>query len=376
MNSIDTHIPPKIVKENQTRLIELMARDGFDAVVVFHPSNMLALVGTPHASSDRLTCAVVTRAAGVHVICPAFEHPGLTAAEPHATIHTWLEHEDPYRVLADRLGDAGLAGGRVGVDGRTWLAAWRRFCDVLDPAHLCDGEALLREVRLIKTPGVQDALRRAHDRGERVFLELGRLIEPGISELDLARRVAAVFADQGLAVHPYIQSGPNGAVPHHETGQRKLQPGDTIVVDSVTLTDGFHNDLTRTFAIGDPGPKAREAYRTVRAAQQAAIDAARPGLTCAQLDAAAREVIEQAGFGEFFVHRLGHGIGIEVHEPPYLVGGNEEPLRPGMCVTVEPGIYVPGAFGIRIEDEILITDTGCERIAGQLPTDVSDAFAG
>ena len=207
-----------------------------------------------------------------------------------------------------------------------------------------------------------------------MFFKLREMIQPGVSELELYRELHAHYAKEGLAVDPLIQSGPNGSVPHNPPGQRRLQEGDNLVVDSVIVVDGFTNDLTRTYALGEPSPRAKQAYQAVRRAQAAAIEAARPGVACGELDRIARAIITEAGFGEFFTHRLGHGMGIEGHEPPYLVGGNAERLRPGMCMSVEPGTYVPGEFGVRIEDDILITEDGCEVIHGELATDVTDAF--
>jgi Xaa-Pro aminopeptidase len=200
------------------------------------------------------------------------------------------------------------------------------------------------------------------------------MLRPGVSEIELYRQLRERFATEGIDINPLIQSGPNGSVPHNPTSERLLQQGDNVVVDSVIQVNGFHNDLTRTFALGEPSPRAKEAYRAVRQAQADAIEAARPGVECRQLDRIAREVITAAGFGEFFTHRLGHGMGLECHEPPYLDGGNAETLQPGMCMTVEPGVYVPGEFGVRIEDDILITTDGCEVIKGELKTDVTDAF--
>ena len=233
---------------------------------------------------------------------------------------------------------------------------------------------MIREVRICKSELEQNALRGAHRRGERAFLEMKSIIRGGASEIELQRELAEKLAPEGISITPMVQSGPNGAIPHNPTGDRKLQEGDTVVMDSVTPFDGYFNDITRTYAIGEPSDRAKKAYRTVRRAQQAAIDAAKPGVECQQLDKIARGIITDAGFGEFFTHRLGHGLGIEVHEPPFLVGGNTEKLRAGMCVTMEPGIYVPGEFGIRIEDDVLITETGCEVISGELTTDVTDAF--
>jgi Xaa-Pro dipeptidase len=367
-------IPEHIVREHVARLAELMRPGDLAAVLVFHPSNMLAFAGTPHSSSDRLTCAAVTREGEVHVVCPAFERPAVSGAESIATIHTWEEHEDPYRCFADALKQAGVRSGKLGADGRVWLDAWYRFTEVCDPLHLQSAEHLIRDVRICKSPAERELLRAAHRKGERVFLALQKMIRPGVSEIELQQELAQRFEPEGITLDPLIQSGPNASVPHNPTGERTLHDGDAIVVDSVITVNAYNNDLTRTFALGEPTKRTKDAYKVVRRAQAAAIEAARPGVECGEMDRIAREIISEAGFGEYFLHRLGHGMGIEGHEPPYLVGGNTEKLRPGMCMSVEPGIYVPNEFGIRIEDDILITETGCEVIRGELPTDVTDAF--
>jgi Xaa-Pro dipeptidase len=374
MTPTGASIPAVIVRENVARLQNLMKPDGFAAVIVFDSSNMLAFTGTPHAAWDRLTCAAVTRAGDVHLVCPAFERPAVSGAEDIATIHTWEEHEDAFQCFARALQQAGVRSGKLGLDGRTWLRASQAFEKVCTGLTLESAEHLIREVRIIKSPAAQELLRAAHRRGEQVFFAMRDMIRPGVSEIELHRQLQARFRPEGLELDPMIQSGPNGAVPHNPTGARLLQEGDNLVVDSVITADGFNNDLTRTFAIGEPGSRAKLAYKAVRSAQAAAIEAARPGVQCRELDGIARRIIAEAGFGEFFTHRLGHGMGIECHEPPYLDGGNTETLRPGMCMTVEPGVYVPGEFGVRIEDDILITERGCEVIEGDLPTDMTDAF--
>lgn len=374
MSPVGKNVPEAIVRENIARLLDLMKQDDLAAVIVFDASNMLAFTGTPHASSDRLTCGVVTREGAVQVICPAFERPSVRGAESIASVHTWQEHENAYHCFAEALKRAGVRSGKLGVDGRIWLSAWQAFGEVCEGFELLSAERLIREVRIIKSPAAQELLRAAHRRGEQLFFAVGEMIRTGISEIELQGQLQARFAKEGLAVDPMIQSGPNGAVPHNPTGQRRLQESDNLVVDSVITADGFNNDLTRTFAVGEPSRRAKRAYQAVRTAQAAAIAEARPGVECRELDQLARKIITEAGFGEFFTHRLGHGIGIECHEPPYLDGGNAEALRPGVCVTVEPGVYVPGAFGVRIEDEILITEGGCEVIRGELATDVTDAF--
>lgn len=375
MSAMGCDIPDNIVREHAARLQELMRADDLSAVLLFHSSNMLAFAGTPHASSDRITCGAVTRAGQIIVVCPAFERPALERSRVITSLHTWEEHQDPYRCFADALAQAGVRSGTIGVDGRIWLAALAKFEHALDGVAIRPAEALLREVRMCKSAAEQDILRVAHRKGEQVFAALrDGLLRPAVRECDLMDTLSERFEPEGIAVEPLIQSGPNAAIPHNPTGQRLLHDGDTVVVDSVIRWQGYHSDITRTFAIGRPATKARRAYKVVRAAQAAAMEAARPGVPCRELDAIARRVITDAGFGPYFTHRLGHGMGLEGHEPPYLSGAETETLRPGMCCTVEPGIYVPGEFGIRIEDPILITADGCEVIAGNLPTDVTDAF--
>ena len=375
MIGVAQSIPEAIVREHIAKLCGQMRERDIAATIVFDASNMLAFTGTPHMSWDRLTCGVVTREGDVRVVCPAFERPGVCGADKIASIHTWQEHQNPYDIFASAMRVAGISCGAVGVDGRIWLSAWHRFADACgDKIKLQSAEEMIREVRICKSPLEQDALRGAHRRGERAFLAMKSIIRGGASEIELQRELAEKLAPEGITITPMVQSGPNGAIPHNPTGDRKLQQGDTVVMDSVTPFDGYFNDITRTYAVGEPSDRAKKAYRAVREAQQAAIDAAKPGVECQQLDKIARGIITEAGFGEFFTHRLGHGLGIEVHEPPFLVGGNSEKLRAGMCVTIEPGVYVPGEFGIRIEDDILITDNGCEVIRGELTTDVTDAF--
>ena len=368
-------IPAEIVREHVAHLRELMRGEDLAAVLLFNRANMLAFAGTPHVSTDRVTCGAVTRDGAVVVVCPAFERPMVSGAEAFATVSTWEEHEDPYRCFAEALAAAGVKSGKLGVDGRIWLEYLHGFAEALPGMTTQSAEQLLRAVRICKTPAEQACLRAAHRKGEQVFLALrDGLMRAGVREVNLCDEVTARFAPAGVHAVPLIQSGPNGAIPHNPTGTRALQDGDTVVVDSVIRWQGYHNDITRTFALGRPSADARRAYRVVREAQAAAIEAARPGVPCRRLDEIARQIITDAGFGKYFTHRLGHGMGLEGHEPPYLSGRETEVLRVGHCVTVEPGVYVPGEFGIRIEDDILITADGCEVIRGELATDVSAAF--
>ncbi len=374
MKTIGNQIPAEIVREHVARLVDQMRQADLAAVLVFDSSNMLAFCGTSHAAWDRLTCGWITREGEVHVLCPAFERPAVRGAEELARVHTWREEEDAFARFGDLLRAARLGRGRIGVDGRTWISARRAFEHAADTATFVDGEPLLREVRILKAPGEQQLMRAAHLSGERLFWHARTLLREGIREAEACATLRAQMASEGVDADPMVQSGPNASVPHNPTGQRIIAAADAVVIDSVIIRDGYMNDLTRTYALADPGPRVRSAYRAVRDAHDAAIAAARAGVECRALDRLARNVIQQAGFGEYFTHRLGHGIGIECHEPPYLNGANTERLRAGMCTTIEPGIYVPGEFGIRIEDVIIIQEGGCEVIRGTLPTDVSAVF--
>jgi Xaa-Pro dipeptidase len=367
-------IPEPVVREHIARLAALMQANDVAATVIFHPANLLAFVGTDHGPTDRLSCALITNEGHVLHVCPFFEQPAIAAQTSLPEIITWTETQNPYQVLADAAAGHGIRSGALAVDGRMWLSAYDAIESAFSSFQLIDGEPLLREVRICKTPFEIELMRLAHRRGERVFEFLKTQIIAGKTEREIRDTAGEHFLAEGFAVAPYVQTGPMAAIPHHSSDNTPLEIGHTVVVDSVTTTARYFNDLTRTYAIGEPPQRAKQAYAAVRAAQQAAIQAARPGATCGSVDAAARQVIEDAGFGEYFIHRLGHGLGLEVHEPPYFVGGNDEVLRTGMVLTVEPGIYVPGEFGIRIEDDITITEDACEVIAGDLATDVTTAF--
>ena len=186
----------------------------------------------------------------------------------------------------------------------------------------------------------------------------------GRRETDVAADLAGLLRRFGHEQVDFtvVGSGPNGANPHHEAGSRVIQRGDAVVLDFGGLMDGYGSDTTRTVCVGEPTPQIREVHDVVREAQQAAFEAVRPGVSCQEIDRVARAVITRAGFGEQFIHRTGHGIGVTTHEPPYMVEGEEQPLVPGMCFSIEPGIYLAGRFGVRIEDIVAVTAEGGQRL--------------
>jgi Xaa-Pro aminopeptidase len=228
-----------------------------------------------------------------------------------------------------------------------------------------NAEVVLRELREVKSQGEIDLLKRSAqtaDRATRAALDACRA---GVAESDVAAVAAAEFRAAGAddVLFTIVASGPNGASPHHHTGKRILEDGDVVVIDIGGRLDGYCSDITRVAFVGEPAPESVEVCKVVEAAVEAAMAAARPGAMAGDVDRAARSVIESAGYGAYFVHRTGHGLGISVHEPPWIMGGSEDVLRPGMVFSIEPGIYLPGRFGVRLEEIVFTTADGCERLS-------------
>lgn len=226
------------------------------------------------------------------------------------------------------------------------------------------GEAMTT-LREIKTPQEIEAMERAGALIDSVFEEVVTGLKAGISELDVSDSVLAAIKARGSrpSFPPLICFGENTALPHHHTGDRKLREGDMVIIDIGCTFDGYASDITRTVSFGEPSDEAaKQVYHIVSEAHWAARNAARPALPAEQVDAAARAVITDAGYGPNFVHRTGHGIGLSVHEPPNMVQGNTAPLRPGMCFSVEPGIYLDGRFGVRIENIVTVTEEGVRSV--------------
>jgi Xaa-Pro aminopeptidase len=376
--TITTDRPPissELVAQHVEQAAAQLAHLNADGLLVFRKTNILAFCGVPLEPTDRLVCGLINRDGQVALVVPAFE-AGMAATLPAGSeLVTWQEHQDPYQAAAHAARRLGIDSGRIILDNFTWLSAQQRLAAVLPQATLAIDTDLIETIRMVKTPEEVAAVRAACEDTGKIYPLVAKRLRPGISEVDLQVEVVGPLEKAGLT--PFgdlIQGGESASVPHQPTGTRRFRNGDVVIVDFVCARDGYLGDMTRTFAVDGVTEEIKRAYRAVRDAQAAAIDAIRPGVTCESVDAAARAVIERAGLGAFFVHRLGHGIGLDVHEPPYFVQGNSQPLRPGMCITVEPGVYLPGRFGIRIEDVIAVTPSGCDVLTADVPKEFSTAF--
>ena len=321
------------------------------------------LTGYAALPLERLTCLVVPASGPVTLVVPKLERAAAEASGVGAavTIVDWPETVDPVALVAGLLPVART----VALDNRMWAEKVLRFRAAMPAAEQVLAGHVLSDLRQRKSADEVAALRVAGAAIDRVHARVPELLRPGRTEREVGRDIADAIVAEGHARVDFVivASGPNGASPHHETSDRVIEAGDTVVVDIGGTTEaGYCSDETRTYAVGEPPAEYAEAYSALLAAQVAACEYARPGVTAESVDAAARTILDEAGLGEYFVHRTGHGIGLESHEEPYIVAGNTTVLEPGMAFSIEPGFYIPGRYGARIEDIVVMTPEGAERL--------------
>jgi Xaa-Pro aminopeptidase len=346
------------------RAAKAAAEAGLDALLVTPGPDLRYLTGYDAKPLERLTCLIVRAQGDPVLVVPFLERPAAEAAGVTGiglSLADWQETDDPIALVASLLPPTLR---RYGLDDHMWAEKVLRFRDGL-PGEQALAGSVLRELRIRKTADEVAALRRAGEAIDRVHARMAEWLRPGRTEREVGRDIADAIVAEGhvRADFVIVGSGPNGASPHHDLSDRVIQPGDAVVVDiGGTTPDGYCSDETRTYAVGEPDPEFRRYYEVLLRAQIAACEAVRPGVTAQDVDRAARAVIADAGYGEYFVHRTGHGIGLEGHEHPYIVEGNTEPLAEGMAFSIEPGIYLPGRHGARIEDIVVCTAAGGERL--------------
>jgi Xaa-Pro aminopeptidase len=342
---------------------------GVDAVLVTPGADLRYLVGYHAIPLERLTCLVVPASGDPALVVPRLERAAAEAsgAADVVPVVSHEETDDAFALTAGLLRDA-LGAEPVTVALTNSMPALHvlRLRDAMPVARQVLAGPVLGRLRLRKAADEVDALRRAGQAIDRVHARMGEWLRPGRTEADVGRDIAEAIVAEGHRTVNFVivGSGPNGASPHHDTSDRVIEPGDPVVVDiGGTMPDGYCSDCTRVYvAGGDPDPDFAKYYTVLLDAQRRACEAVRPGVTAQSVDAAARDVIAEAGYGELFIHRTGHGIGLEEHEDPYIVVGNDTVLEPGMCFSIEPGIYLPGRHGARIEDIVVVTEDGGERL--------------
>jgi Xaa-Pro aminopeptidase len=348
------------------RAREQLSERGVDALLLGPSADLLYLTGYKAPLLERLTMLVLPAKGEPRLVVPRLEAPLARGhlGDLEVEVAAWDETDDPVELVRATLRDAAAADGRLGVGDQLWSTFLLRLQAALPEADFTVASNVTRALRMVKDAAEVEALAAAAAAIDQVVDGLAGLRWAGRSEQDVAREIDHAIRASGHDETTFVivGSGPNGASPHHAAGPRVIRPGDAVVIDIGGRRAGYCSDTTRTLVVGEPPPGFAELYQVLQAAQEAGCRAVAPGVPAAVVDAACRDLIAEAGYGAQFVHRTGHGIGLEEHEDPYVVDGNDEPLVAGMAFSVEPGIYLEGRHGARIEDIVVCTDDGARRL--------------
>ncbi|MFE0316514.1 aminopeptidase P family protein [Streptomyces albogriseolus] len=350
-------------KARMDRAARQAADAGLAGLLVAPGPDLVWLTGyAPPAVTERLTLLVLAAGREPVLVVPTLEAPDAEKATgaPALALRDWTDGKDPYALTAALLD----AQGRFGVSDNAWALHLLGLQKTLPGTSYVSLTEALPMLRAVKDAAELERLAAAGAAADAAFEEIRNVRFSGRRESEVAADLAALLRRFGHSQVDFtiVASGPNGANPHHEAGDRRIERGDMVVLDFGGLRDGYGSDTSRTVHVGEPTEEERRVHDLVREAQEAGFRAVRPGAACQDVDRAARAVIADAGYGEYFIHRTGHGIGVTTHEPPYMIEGEEQPLVPGMCFSVEPGVYLPGRFGVRIEDIVTVTEDGGRRL--------------
>jgi Xaa-Pro dipeptidase len=363
-------------RQRLAALQHLQAANNVACVALIPGASLRYFTGLGNHLSERPLVAFLPVEGTLRLVLPELEAAAARARLPEdSQLVTYRDEEGHEHVFHQVAEELGLDGKAIGVEYLSMrMLEMRRIERAANGCHFVATEPWMPKLRMNKDETELSDMRRAVEIAERAMQRLlkERAIQPGRTELEVASELRVAMlreGSQGDAFAPIVVSGPNSAMPHASPTNRMLAHGDLVTIDWGAVYDGYRSDITRTFVLGAPSPEMARMQEAVLAANQAGRMAIRPSRPAQEIDRAARRAITQAGYGEFFVHRTGHGLGLETHEPPYLVEGNLELLEAGMTFTVEPGVYVPGLGGIRIEDDVVVTQQGAETLTS-LPRDL------
>lgn len=360
-------VPPPFTANDYASRIARTIRHAMDAglagVLIAPGPDLVWLTGyEPTALTERLTLLILSAQLRPTLLVPTLERADAEAVAEATGVEIvdWGDDADPYRVAGAIL----PPGHAFGVSDSTWSSHLLGLQKALPGTRYHSLSDCLPMLRAVKDNAELYRLTAAGAAADATYNEVVRTPFAGRREDEVAADLAWLLRRFGHERVDFtiVGSGPNGADPHHEAGDRVIGRGDAVVLDFGGLMHGYGSDTTRTVAIGEPSQEIQHVHDVVRTAQQKAFEAVRPGVACEDVDRVARDVITEAGYGEWFIHRTGHGIGVSTHEPPYLVAGAAARLEPGMCFSIEPGVYLPGRFGVRIEDIVTVTGHGARRL--------------
>ncbi len=358
-------LPPGEYERRLEKARKLMGEHGLEALFVEGGSSLEYFAGFSWGRSERMFAMVVPRQGAPVFVSPAFEEGRAREriSPSDAEVRVWQEHESPYRLVAQALADRKIRAGKIAVEPTTRLFLVSGLRQAAPGCEFVDGRAVSDGCRMVKSQAEIALMRRANEITKKAYAAALAGLKEGMTPKDLGRRVSDAHSRMGTQGGALVLFGAASAYPHGTKEESVLREGDVVLVDGGCKVRGYSSDVTRTMVFGTPTAKQKEVWNIVREAQEAALTAAKPGVECQELDRVARRIIEKAGYGpgyRFLTHRLGHGIGLDGHESPYLVEGNALKLEPGMSFSDEPGIYIVGEFGIRHEDIMVITEQGAE----------------
>jgi Xaa-Pro aminopeptidase len=349
--------------ERLTRVQEAVRKAGIDVLLLTPGPDLRYVTGYDAKQLERLTCLALPADGDPFLVVPALELKAAQASPAgrlNLDMIAWGETTDPFGIIHDKLNNPQL----VALSDRMWALHVLQFAKALPGASQRLASDVLSPLRIRKTPAEVAALREAGEAIDRVHANVPNWLKAGQTERQVGAKIAeAIFAEGHVSADfVIVGSGPNAASPHHEVSDRTIQAGDVVVVDiGGTMPSGYCSDCTRTYAVGSAPADFTTYYEVLKRAQEEATKTVRPGVTAEDIDSTARQIIADAGYGDWFIHRTGHGIGLETHEDPYIVEGNTTRLEDGMAFSIEPGIY-PGPHGARIEDIVVCTETGYQRM--------------
>jgi Xaa-Pro dipeptidase len=361
-------LTPAVYAERRARAQGELERRGLALLVATPGTNFQYLTGGNPGRSERLIALLLPRSGDPVIVAPGFEVERVRRTTTIADVRGWEEQDDPF-ALAARVATQMARAGRVALEPSTEYGTSLRFAEAMPRHRIVNGGPLFEHLRIIKQPVELDLIRRAIGITQDAIAATFAQRQVGMTERDVSGIVAREMTQRGGRGGGLVQFGPSSSLPHGSPQMRRLEQGQPVLMDCGSSVEGYTSDITRTqWFGGEPPERFKTVYNTLHAAQTAAMSLGRPGVQCQEMDRAARRVIRDAGFGEYFTHRLGHGMGMEGHEAPYLVEGNTVPLEAGMVTTIEPGIYIPEVWGCRTEDDIVVTDSGVEVLSRRVTT--------
>ena len=385
LTSMKGQARPITVEERQARLDrarELLGSEKLDALLLMGGTSLRYFANMDWGLSERMLALVVPASGRAFVVCPAFERDRATEqidAGPlkgNADVLTWEEHESPYQRVAEGLRARNITTGRLGVEETVRYVFANGAAAVLPALTLASGTAVTAGCRMIKSAHEIELMRLASAVTWKAYEAAYHALKDGMTQNDFARLVSQAHERLGFQGGAGVQVGPNSALPHGSAKPQVIRPGTILLIDGGCQVEGYSSDLSRSFVLGKATDRMKQVFEIEKRAQKMALATARPGVECQAVDAAARKLISDAGFGpdyKYFTHRVGHGMGMDGHEWPYLVRGNTLPLQAGMVFSDEPGIYIPGEFGVRLEDDMHITEGGAELFTRTSPS-LEDPF--